>query len=107
MKKYLFAAVLLISLAFVSYKSKAPDGNNIAEVNKVSGLYVFTDCYPIQAYEVIGSVKASNLAMNGQYEAVRNRLIREVKKKFPLAEAVIVYPANGGTDKCEAITFKK
>ena len=56
-------------------------------------------------YEYLGTVK-SNVTMSGQYEDVRNNLIRRAKKEYPAAEGIILNLKDGGTDKADVIKFK-
>ena len=78
-----------------------------AEVNTVEVLLIFTDCKPVLEYEYLGTVKSNTGGFgNPQYEGVRNRLIKNAKKEYPKADAIIVYLNYGQADKADVIKFK-
>jgi hypothetical protein len=96
--------MLLTSLVFSQ--------NNLAVVNKIQGLFVFTDCQPIEDYEVIGEVNTTmgsdeELRKSGaQYQPVRDLLIKISKQVNYKAEGLILSLVNGGQDKAVLIKFK-
>lgn len=85
---------------------------NIARVTSYSGIYVFTDCEPISAYEVIGEVSVTGFESSelqnswGQYESVRNELVKSAKSANGQVEGVILTLVTGGVDKAHLIKFK-
>lgn len=102
MKTFLFICLSFLCLATsVSYEVK----NSTGEVNQVEGLYIYTDCKPVQEYIYLGSVKSSGVT-NPQYSNVRDALIKKVKKEYDNADAVILSLNAGGQDVCDVIRFK-
>lgn len=102
MKTFLFICLSFICLASsVSYEVKKSTG----EVNQVEGLYIYTDCKPVQEYIYLGSVKSVGVS-NPQYSNVRDALIKKVKKEYDNADAVILSLNAGGQDVCDVIRFK-
>lgn len=77
-----------------------------AEVNQLQGVYVFTDSKPIKEYDYLGTVKNTFTMGSGQYQPLRDKLIKKLKKDFPTADGAIFYFNNGSTDRCDAIKFK-
>ena len=107
MKKLLIGSLIGLSLttlfafAVITYEPQ----KKTAEVEQMEGLYVFTDSKPVFDYEYLGTVKAT-IGLSGQYQSVRNKLIKKAKKKYPNAEGVIFHFTTGGTDRCDAIRYK-
>jgi hypothetical protein len=78
-----------------------------AEVNRVMGLYVFTDSNPVMDYEKLGSVKVGTaLALSDEYGAMRDALIKKAKKEYPNADAILCYPEVKGLDAVTADVIK-
>lgn len=98
------ALTTLIAFQVATYEIK----NSTAEVNNVEGLLIFTDCKPIKEYEYLGTVKSGGTGglANPQYEGVRNRLIKRIKKEYPKADGAIMNLNYGQADKADAIKFK-
>lgn len=89
-----------------SFKIAYDATNKTAEVNKVDGLFVFTDSQPVKEYEKLGEVK-NVISMGGaQYSDLRDKLIKKAKKEHPTADAVILYFHTGSTDRAEVVKFK-
>jgi hypothetical protein len=44
---------------------------------------------------------------SGQFQDVRDVLLKKLKKEYPQANGVIFNFHDGGTDKCDAIKFKE
>jgi hypothetical protein len=109
MKKLLLGAILGFGLtASIAFTAAHYDAkNSTAEVNRIEGLLIFSDCKPVIQYDYLGTVKSNTGGFgNAQYEGVRNRLIKNAKKEFPTADAIIVYMNNGQADKADCIKFK-
>ncbi|MGH1339258.1 MAG: hypothetical protein ACRBFS_24280 [Aureispira sp.] len=97
--------VILSTISATVYITK--NNNNLAEVNRMQGVYIFTDSEPVQDYEHLGTVNISEwVVMSSQYTAKRNLLIKKTLKKFPKADGIILHLYDGGTDKADAIIFK-
>ena len=77
-----------------------------ADVNQYEGVYVFTDSKPQKDYEYLGTVKISLGLGSGQYQNVRNSLIKKAKKEDPQADGLIMNFKDMGTDRADAIKFK-
>ena len=81
---------------------------NTAEVDQIEGFYIFSDCKPVNEYEYLGTVSSNTGGFGGtQYEQVRDRLIKKVKKEYPKADAIILTLQYGRADKADAIIFKE
>lgn len=86
---------------------------NIAEVNKIKGFYIFMDNSPIGEYESLGEVVSDDLKdpaikkSQGQYQSVRDNLIKNARSVNYTADGLILKFVNGGTDKAEIIKFKE
>jgi hypothetical protein len=106
-----FAAAIVMAFTIVSFSTFVPyeAGPGTAEVERLHGVYIFTDSKPVQDYEYLGTAGNSIGAMifsSGQYQPVRNDIVRKLKRKFPEAEGVIFHFNNKGIDKADAIKFK-
>lgn len=109
MKKLILGALIgvsftaLIGAGVVDYVVS----KKTAEVATIQNLKVFTDSEPVMEYEYLGTVKNSvSLLGTGQYEPVRDDLIKRAKKAYPQADGIILHLLNGGTDKADVIKFK-
>ena len=103
------ALLTLVTVLYFSFiPAHKPNTNNQATVNQEQGLYLFTDCKPVNDYEFLGTVqgKSAMSISNEQYIDVRNLLIKRVKKEFPKADGIIFHFDNGGRDAADAIFFK-
>lgn len=76
-----------------------------AEVEMYQNICVFTDCKPVSDYEYLGTV-SGRMSLSGQYEPVRDGLIKNAKKQYPHANGVILHLKDGGVDKADVIKFK-
>jgi hypothetical protein len=77
----------------------------LARANKVNGLYIFTDCEPINEYEIVDR-ESNVMAWSSQYQAIRDKLVRKAVKDQPSASGVILTFSTGGVDKASVIKFK-
>lgn len=93
----------LFSFTVVEYVLK----NETAEVNKVQGYYIYTDCKPVKEYDRVGFINSKRtFSGSGQYTQVRDQIIKNTKKKYPEADGIIISLVDGGTDEAEVIKFK-
>ena len=109
MKKLLLGIVIGISITALigAGVENYVVNKKTAEVATIQNLKVFTDSEPVMEYEYLGTVKNGfNLASSGQYEPVRDGLIKRVKKDYPQADGIILHLINGSADKADAIKFK-
>lgn len=102
-------ATMVLTLAFTS--SKPQVDKSLAEVNKIKGFYVFVDCQPVGDYDALGEVSVDNKdpevkKSRGQYQSVRDNLIKNARSANFAADGIILKFVNGGTDKAEIIKFK-
>ena len=107
MKQLFLSLAVIATLAFTS--KITGDDKAAATVNQVQGLYLFIDSKPVKDYQYLGTVNAGaavGLAA-GQYQAVRDRLLKKIKKEYPDATGAIFNFNKGGTDKADAIKFKE
>jgi hypothetical protein len=94
---------ILISFTISStYESK----NSTAEVEQVSGIYIFVDSKPVKEYEVLGTVKIAVMRSGPEYIWVRDHLIKKIKKNFPEANGAIFDFNVPGSNNCDAIRIK-
>lgn len=107
--KKLSIALLVSAFMFLSFgivQSYEPK-KNTAEAEQYEGVYVFADCKPVKEYQYLGSVKIGiSLTGSGQYQDVRDKLIKRAKKEYKDAEAIILNLKDGGVDKADVIKFK-
>ena len=75
-----------------------------AKVNLFNGLYIFSDCTPINNYTIIGRSK-SVVTWSGQYDGVKSNLIKRALKSFPQAQGIILDMHRGGVDRGVIISF--
>jgi len=91
----------LVAFAVVNYSPK----RSTAEVKMMQGLYIFADATPVMEYDYLGSVKAT-IAIDGQYQNIRDKLIKKTVKDYPEANGIIIHFNAGGIDKADIIKIK-
>lgn len=101
---FLFA--LCINILFAFQVANTQTNESTAKVNKISGLYIFTDSQPIAPYDSLGAVDIG-FVTGTQYEQIRNNLIKRAKAKFPNANGLIMKFDMKGIDKCTVIKLKQ
>lgn len=77
-----------------------------ARVQQYQGLYIFVDSQPLQETEYLGTVKVKRNRAGSQYTAIRDRLIKDAKRKMKSATGVIIKLVTGSADMADAIKFK-
>ena len=96
-----------VCAALLLFTAAATTNNNAqATATQMQGLYIFTDCTPVQEYEVLGTIKGAGSLGSAQYTAVRDRLIKKAKKEHPTGTGIILHLNDGGTDIADVIKFK-
>lgn len=85
--------------------SVADSDKALARVRKVNGLLVFTDCEPINEYDIVERESAT-FGFSSDYDSIRNKLIKKAIKDYPDADGVILQFKTGGTDRAVVIKFK-
>ena len=88
----------------IKFKSEDREQYSKAKVNFYNGVLVFTDCEPVNKYQILGRTDVA-LDASSQYTAIRNKLIKKSKKEHPNAEGVILDFVVGGLDKSVIIKF--
>ncbi len=102
---FIICFVLLTTLAMRGNFYDVKKGT--AEVDQYQGVYVFTDSKPVSEYEYLGTVKLTfRIGNSGQYQSVRDVMIKKAKKDYPEADGIIMIFKDGGTDRADAIKFK-
>ncbi|MBR4678999.1 MAG: hypothetical protein IKO99_13480 [Bacteroidales bacterium] len=81
------------------------DNLALARANKVNGLYIFTDCEPVNEYDIIDR-ESNFMAWSSQYQAIRDKLVKKAVKDQPNASGVILNFSTGGVDRASVIKFK-
>lgn len=112
MKKVIITSVcaLFLNINCLKAQQNSNDCNkkNVAIVEQVQGIYIFTDSKPVKEYDFLGSVEGPKRSMGcWQYERVRDNLIKEALKEYPKTDALILHPHDGAVDKADAIKFKE
>lgn len=93
----------IVGFSYIKYDVRKSTG----EVDQLQGYYIFVDSKPVMEYEYMGTVKGPSVSFgSGQYQSVRDVLIKRAKKDYPTADALIFTFKDGGTDRCDAIKFK-
>lgn len=105
MKGFFLASVLFILFGF-GYKYTYEVNNSTADVERIEGLYIFTDSKPVKEHEYLGTVDYKVGWGGTQYTQVRDKLIKRAKKEYPKADAVIISLNSGQADKADVIIFK-
>jgi hypothetical protein len=100
---FLFGCSLTIIFAF-NIDSFKPNYST-AEVSKIDGFFVFTDCKPVMPYDSLGIVDLG-LVSGIQYETIRKNLIKRTRKSYPAADGIILNLNKNGLDNCNVIKFK-
>lgn len=108
MKKNLLSLLfaLSISILFAFQGTNLQTKESTAKVNKINGLYIFTDSQPIAPYDSLGTVDIGFIT-GTQYEQIRNNLIKRAKAKFPNANGLIMKFDKKGIDKCTVIMLNQ
>ncbi|MDF7817665.1 hypothetical protein P1X15_08660 [Runella sp. MFBS21] len=92
----------LLALKAASYEPRS----STAEVGQIQGYYIFVNSKPVKEYKYIGTVKSSMTWGSGQFQDVRDKLIRKAKKEYPDGDGLIFNFYDGRTDKCNVIKIK-
>lgn len=100
---------LLIALNFADPEAMAQSTTekDLARVEQLQGIYIFSDCKPVAKYKYLGTIKRNTGGFGGsQYADVRDGLIKQIKKEYPEADGIILILKSGGTDRADAIKFE-
>jgi hypothetical protein len=106
MKKIILLVTLISGVSLFGMRSYNDFKKSHSEVDQYQGIFVFTDSKPLKEYEYLGTVKMTMGLGSGQYQNVRNVLIKKAKKDYPQADGLIMNFKDGGTDRADAIKFK-
>ena len=87
----------------IKFKNSTDD-KSLARVNSHLGVYVFTDCMPVNGYSFVGKINGAG-GLNSDYNHLRDKLIKKAKNRFPSVQGIIPRFVTGGKDTAEAITF--
>ncbi len=87
----------------IKFKDGVED-KSLARVNSHLGIFVFTDCTPVNIYTFVGKINYAG-GLNSDYNVLRDRLIKKAKKKFSYAQGIIPRFVSGGYDSAEIIKF--
>lgn len=87
----------------IKFKDGVKD-KDLARVNTHLGLFVFTDCMPINNYTFVGKINRAG-GLNVDYNVLRDKLLKKVNNKYPTAQGIIPRFVSGGHDTAEAIRF--
>lgn len=106
--KFLLTLVILFGQVFICFSQ-----SSIAVVNKIQGFYIFTDCQPLAEYDAIGEVTTDGnndldiINSGGQYQPVRDYLIKTARQTYYSADGIILSLVNIGASKAVIIKFKE
>jgi hypothetical protein len=89
MKNRIFAVIAIMTIATLSY-SLIQQPKNLAEVEQIQGLYIFTDSKPVTEYEYLGTIKTGAVVMSSKHKDVMSILLKKAKKEYPTGEAIIL-----------------
>ena len=90
----------------MKYDESVSDSDKpLARVRKINGLFVFTDCEPVNDYDIVERESAT-FGFKADYGSIRNKLIKKAIKDYPDADGVILQFTTGGTDRAVVIKFK-
>lgn len=108
MKKIISAFIsgLLLSGLFAFTVTNYEINKSTAEVNQILGYYVFVDSKPLKEYKYLGTVDKAMSWGSGQYQDVRDAILRKARKKYPEANGLIFHFKDGGTDSVDVIQFE-
>lgn len=112
MKKLMILLLFVLPLSYTLSLIGAQNDISICRVAKNSGIYTFTDSEPISDYEILGEVSVTGFESQelqnslGQYQSVRDELIKTAKAANYQVEGVILTLITGGKDKAHLIKFK-
>lgn len=87
----------------IKFKEGVED-KDLARVNTHYGLFVFTDCIPINTYSFVGKINRAG-GLNVDYNVLRDKLLKKIINRYPIAQGVIPRFVSGGRDTAEAIRF--
>ena len=104
MKTTSLLIVCFVSIALLSFK--LIDGNKkLGEVKQISGVYIYINSTPVDAYDFIAKVDCPKIVKSKDYEDLLPKMIEKAKKEQPFAEALLFN--DGNLYSCEAVKFKK
>lgn len=100
------ALILVVSLS--TKEARYDPSKSTAEVEMISGFYVFVDSKPVKEFDYKGTVKSggSGVGLNPQYTNIRDNMIKKARKEYPDADGIILHLNAGGSDKGDVIKFK-
>lgn len=107
----LILLISFVSTSFFTMLYNSNNSNNItgnentnvsAIINQEKGLYLFVESKPNFEYVELGNVKAG-LTFSGQYNELKNEIIKKTLKNYPGANALIF---NTEKDCSQAIAIK-
>lgn len=79
--------LFLFTISF--FTSVAQTNQQSVIINKIDGVFVFSECKPIAPHDTIGEVSAE-VSITGEYPELRDKLVRRAKKKFPTLDGIIL-----------------
>lgn len=100
----IYLGFFIATLFAFNTKHYSPNQSS-AEVIQSDNLYIFTDCKPIMPYDSLGIITLG-VVSGTQYENIKSNLIKRTKKKYPIADGIIMNLNKNGLDQCYAIKFK-
>lgn len=102
MKKLFLLSAM--ALAFTTHAQTKQSAN----ANVYQAVSVFTDCNPVQPYDVLGDIKVSSSGGfgNDSYNSQRDAAIKKLKKDYPTADGILISFKGNGACMATAIKFK-
>jgi len=97
-------AITGLLLAF-TFCAEAQSGNEkeLARVEKIRGLYVFTSSKPVAEYEFLGTITKTNWST---YDKNLEGAIQNALKEYPKADGIIIRFKDNGSIIGDCIKFK-
>ena len=107
MKSAILLCSLLLNVVVFLASGRMGDyvvNKSTAEVDKLDGVMIFTNCQPVSEYTLLGTVK---VGFGGpEYEGVRDELMKKARKAYPTGNGVIMRLNAGGADQADVILIK-
>ena len=86
-------------------KFKEGEDKSKCRVYRQQGLYVFSDCKPVQEFDKLGEVVGAG-GLSSFYSNLRKRLIKKVLRKYKTADGIMLNLVEGGRDRADAIQLQ-
>ena len=83
----MMAAVAVCSTT--AFRDAGPD-KSLAKADQIEGIYIFTNCKPVQAYDYQGTVSQPTFVRNDFMGTYVHNLVKKLKEKYPSADGLLI-----------------